>query len=195
MKTTSRFLLISAVFLLVTAAGAQAHTIPGDVHGFGSGFGHPLHGFDHILAMLAVGLWAAQLGGRARWLVPASFVGVMALGGALAMAGLRVPFTEAGILLSVLVLGILVAVAARFPLAASMAVAGLFAFFHGHSHGTEMPANAVGYAYGVGFMVATALLHAGGIGIGTLAQQSAKQPVIRYAGAAIAVAGLCLWAF
>src|ERR1039458_3064280 len=122
MKTTSRFLLISAVFLLVTVAGAQAHNIPGDVHGFGSGFGHPLHGFDHILAMLAVGLWAAQLGGRARWLVPASFVGVMALGGALAMAGLRVPFTEAGILLSVLVLGFLVAVAARFSLAASLAV-------------------------------------------------------------------------
>jgi urease accessory protein len=195
MKTTSRFLLISAVFLFVTAAGAQAHIIPGDVHGFGSGFGHPLSGLDHILAMFAVGLWAAQLGGRARWLVPASFVSVMALGGVLAMAGLRVPFTEAGILLSVLVLGILVAVAARFPLAASMAVVGLFAFFHGHSHGTEMPANAVGCAYGAGFALATALLHASGIGIGTLAQQSAKQPVIRFAGAAIAVTGICLWAF
>ena len=195
MKTTLRSLLISAVFLLVTAAGAQAHIIPGDVRGFGSGFGHPLSGLDHILAMFAVGLWAAQLGGRARWLVPASFVGVMALGGALAMAGLRVPFTETGILLSVLVLGLLVAVAARFPLVGSMAIVGLFAFFHGHSHGTEMPANAVGYAYGAGFALATALLHAGGIGIGTLAQQSAKQPVIRFAGAAIAVAGICLWAF
>jgi urease accessory protein len=195
MKAMSRSLLVSAVLLLLTGAGAQAHVVPGDVHGFGSGLAHPLHGLDHILAMVAVGLWAAQLGGRARWSVPASFVGVMAFGGALAMAGWRVPFTEEGILLSVLVLGILVAVAARFPLAASMAIVGLFAFFHGHSHGTEMPANAVGYAYGAGFAVATALLHACGIGIGRLAQQFAKQPVIRFAGAAIAVAGICLWAF
>ncbi|MGO9609689.1 MAG: HupE/UreJ family protein, partial [Verrucomicrobiia bacterium] len=135
MKTTLRSLLISAVVLLLTSAGAHAHIIPGDVRGFGSGFAHPLHGLDHILAMVAVGLWAAQLGGRARWLVPASFVGVMAVGGALAMAGLRVPFAEEGILLSVLVLLILVAVAALFPLASSMAIVGLFAFFHGHSHG------------------------------------------------------------
>src|SRR6266404_6118289 len=140
-KTMSRTLLVSGVILFVTSAGAHAHWVPGDVHGFGSGFAHPLHGLDHVLAMIAVGLWAAQLGGRARWLVPASFVGVMALGGTLAMAGLRVPFLEAGILLSVLVLGILIAVAARFPLAGSMAIVGIFAFFHGHSHGMEMPVN------------------------------------------------------
>src|SRR5271170_4071160 len=130
MKMISRALWISGAFLLLTCVGTQAHILPNDVHGFGSGFAHPLHGLDHILAMTAVGLWAGQLGGRARWLVPASFVGVMILGGALAMAGLRVPFTEEGILLSVLVLGILVAVAARFPLPASMAIVGLFAFFH-----------------------------------------------------------------
>ena len=129
-----------------------------------------------------------------RWLVPASFVGVMALGGALAMAGLRVPFTEEGILLSVLVLGILVAVTARFPLAASMAIVGSFAFFHGHSHGAEMPANAVGYAYGLGFALATVMLHASGIGL-SCAVQSVRLPVVRWAGAAIAVAGICLWAF
>jgi len=195
MKTTLRSLLISAVVLLLTSAGAHAHVIPGDVHGFGSGFAHPLHGLDHILAMVAVGLWAAQLGGRARWLVPASFIGVMALGGALAMAGLRVPFTEEGIMLSLLVFGILIAVAARFPLAASMAIVGLFAFFHGHTHGTEMPANAVGCAYGAGFVLATAMLHATGLAIGVSAQQFAKVPVLRFAGAAIAVAGICLWAF
>jgi urease accessory protein len=194
MKTISRSLLISAVFLLFSSMGAHAHVIPGDVRGFGSGFAHPLLGLDHILAMTAVGLWAAQLGGRARWLVPASFVGVMALGGALAMAGLRVPFTEEGILLSVLVLGILIAVAVRFPLVVSMAIVGLLAFFHGHSHGTEMPANAVGYAYGAGFMLATAGLHACGIGLAYLAQ-SIRLPVVRWAGAAIAVAGVCLWAF
>lgn len=194
-KTISRFLLVSAFILLLTSAGAQAHIIPGDVHGFGSGFAHPLHGLDHILVMIAVGLWAAQLGGRARWLVPASFVGVMALGGALAMSGLRVPFTEEGILLSVLVMGILIAVAARFPLPASMAIVGLFAFFHGHSHGMEMPVNAVGLAYGAGFALATALLHACGIGMGMLAHQCARPPVIRFAGAAITVAGVCLWVF
>jgi urease accessory protein len=194
MKTISRSLLLSAVFLLLTSAGAHAHVIPGDVRGFGNGFAHPLHGLDHILAMVAVGFWAAQLGGRARWLVPASFVGVMALGGALAVSGLRVPFTEEGILLSVLVLGILVAMAARFPLAVSMAIVGLFAFFHGHSHGAEMPANAVGCAYGAGFVLATVGLQACGIVTADLLQL-VKVPVVRWAGATIAVAGLCLWAF
>src|ERR1035438_6247627 len=194
MKMMWRSFLISAAFLFFTCAGAHAHLIPGDVRGFGSGFAHPLHGLDHILVMVAVGLWAAQLGGRARWLVPASFVGVMVLGGALAMAGLHMPFTEEGILLSVLVLGILVAVAARFPLLASMAIVGIFAFFHGHSHGTEMPANAIGYAYGAGFALATVLLHASGIGLAHVVK-SVKLPVVRWAGAAIAVAGICLWAF
>jgi len=118
----------------------------------------------------------------------------MALGGALAMAGLRVPFTEEGILLSILVLGILIAVAARFPLAVSMVIVGLLAFFHGHSHGTEMPASAVGYAYGTGFMLATAGLHAFGIGLAYLVQPL-RLPVVRWAGAAIAVVGICLWAF
>jgi urease accessory protein len=194
MKTIWRSLGISAVVLLLTSVAVQAHILPNDVHGFGSGFAHPLHGLDHILAMVAVGLWAGQMGGRARWLVPASFVVVMALGGALAMAGLRVPYTEEGILLSVLVLGILIAVAARFPLSASMAIVGIFAFFHGHSHGMEMPANAIGYAYGTGFILATVLLHAVGIGLAYVTQ-SVKLPVVRWAGAAIAVAGICLWAF
>lgn len=194
MKMISRVLWISATFLLLTGGGAQAHILPNDVHGFGSGFAHPLHGLDHILAMVAVGLWAGQLGGRARWLVPASFVFVMAIGGALAMAGLRVPYTEEGILLSVLVMGILIAVAARFPLPASMAIVGIFAFFHGHSHGMEMPANAVGYAYGAGFILATAVLQAVGIGL-AYAVHNVKLPVVRWAGAAIAVAGICLWAF
>jgi urease accessory protein len=194
MKTVSRSLLISAVLLLLTSAGAQAHILSNDVRGFGSGFAHPLHGLDHILAMVAVGLWAGQLGGRARWLVPASFVVVMTLGGAVAMAGLHVPFTEEGILLSVLMLGILIAVAARFPLTASIAIVGLFAFFHGHSHGMEMPANAIVYAYGAGFALATVLLHASGIGL-AYAVKTVKLPVVRWAGAAIAVAGTCLWGF
>src|ERR1051326_4475802 len=138
MKTMFRTPWISAVGLFLTSVSAHAHWVPGDVHGFGNGFVHPLHGLDHMLAMIAVGLWAGQLGGRARWFVPASFVGVMALGGALAMAGLRVPFREEGIMLSLLVFGVLITVAARFPLAASLAIVGLFAFFHGPSHGTGM---------------------------------------------------------
>jgi urease accessory protein len=194
MKAILRSFFITAVLLLLASTGAQAHILPNDVNGFGSGFAHPLHGLDHILVMVAVGLWAGQLGGRARWLVPASFVVVMALGGALAMAGLRVPYTEEGILLSVLVLGVLVAVAARFPLPACMAIVGIFAFFHGHSHGMEMPANAVGYAYGAGFILATVLLHAVGIGL-AYAMHSVKLPVVRWAGAVIAVTGICLWAF
>src|SRR5579862_8685433 len=104
MKTLSRSLLMSGVLLLFGAAVAEAHILPNDVHGFGNGFAHPLSGWDHVLAMFAVGLWAAQLGGRARWLVPASFVAVMAFGGALGMAGLHVPYTEEGIILSILVL-------------------------------------------------------------------------------------------
>src|ERR1700689_666247 len=107
MKAILRSFFITAVLLLLASTGAQAHILPNDVNGFGSGFAHPLHGLDHILVMVAVGLWATQIGGRAQWLVPLSFLGVMALGGTLAMAGLRVPFTEGGILLSILVMGIL----------------------------------------------------------------------------------------
>lgn len=193
MRMILRSFLISAVLLLVTCAGAQAHVIPGDVRGFGNGFAHPLHGLDHLLAMTAVGLWAAQLGGRARWLVPASFVGVMIVGAALAMSGLRIAFAEEGILLSVLGFGILITVAARFPLAASMAIVGLFALLHGHSHGTEMPDSAVGFAYGAGFALATAALHGCGIGL-ACAAQSVRVPAVRWAGATIAMAGICLWA-
>ena len=193
MKMMLRSFLISAAFLFFTCAGAHAHLVPGDVGGFSRGFAHRLHGLDHLLAMTAVGLWAVQLGGRARWLVPASFVGVMIVGGALAMSGLRIPFVEEGVFLSVLVLGILITVAARFPVAASMAIVGLFAIFHGHSHGTEMPVNAVGFAYGAGFALATAALHGCGIGLACVAQ-SVRLPVVRWAGAAIAVAGICLWA-
>jgi urease accessory protein len=193
MRMMLRSFLFSVVFLFSTCAGAHAHLIPGDARGFGSGFAHPLHGLDHLLAMIAVGLWAAQLGGRARWAVPASFMGVMIVGAALAMSGLRLPFVEEGVLLSVLVLGFLITFASRFPLAASMAIVGLFAIFHGHSHGTEIPVNAVGFAYGAGFALATAALHGCGIGLGCLAR-FVSLPVVRWAGAGIAVAGICLWA-
>ena len=182
---------IALATFLSLAAFAQAHPGHG-AGGFANGFAHPLHGLDHVLAMLAVGLWAAQLGGRAKWLVPASFTGVMALGGALGMAGVALPFAEQGIAASVLILGVLIAAAVRLPLAASMGIVGLFALCHGHAHGAEMPVNAVGAVYALGFTAATALLHGCGIGLGVMMQGTAKADWLRAGGVAISAAGLLL---
>lgn len=187
-KTASLLTLLTLVPML-----ASAHPGHGMGNSFVGGFGHPLSGFDHLLAMLAVGLWAAQLGGRSIWAVPAAFVGMMSLGGILGMTGLPLPMVEAGILASVLVLGILIATAARLPLTASMALVGLFALCHGHAHGTEIPVATSGLAYGFGFVLATAALHVCGVGLGLLAHKRFSIPALRYAGAAIAVAGFCLW--
>lgn len=185
-------------FALLALAGltpflVQAHHLPGESNGFASGLGHPIHGLDHVLAMVAVGLWAAQLGGRAVWLVPAAFVILMTVGGALGMAGIHLPMVETGILTSVLVLGVLIAAAKRLPLVASMAVVGIFALFHGFAHGAEMPVSSSAFSYGLGFVLATALLHAAGVGLGLAMRKRATLPMIRFAGAAITVAGLCLW--
>jgi urease accessory protein len=189
--TNCKFAAALAV-LALTPVLAQAHPIPGEIHSFRGGFIHPLSGLDHILAMVAVGLWAAQLGGRALYLVPAAFVSLMAVGGAMGMAGVQLPMVEAGILASILVLGLLIAAAVRLPVAAGMAIVGLFALFHGHAHGTELPAAATGVTYAMGFMLATVLLHACGIGLGLLAQKKLPAPAVRFAGAAIVVAGVCL---
>jgi urease accessory protein len=181
-----------ALFAL-TPILAHAHHLPGEAAGFASGLGHPLLGLDHLLAMVAVGLWAAQLGGRSLWLVPAAFVSLMTVGGALGMLGVHLPMVEAGILASVLLLGLLIAASARLPVFGAMALVGLFAIFHGHAHGAEMPAGASGISYALGFALATAALHGCGIGLGLLARKHASAPVLRFAGAAIALAGLCLW--
>jgi urease accessory protein len=187
----SRLLPLLAVFLL--PALAQAHPgVPGHTHGFVNGLAHPLTGLDHICAMVAVGLWAAQRGGRALWLVPAVFVSVMILGGALGLAAVPVPFVEPGIAASVLVLGVLIAAAVRLPLPASALLVGLFALFHGYAHGAEMPGSASGLAYGLGFVAATASLHLLGIGLGLLAQRFGSARLVRYAGAAIAACGIYL---
>ncbi len=158
--------IIAALSLVPTAA--FAHTGVGDGHGFVHGFAHPLGGLDHILAMVTVGLFAWQLGGRALWLVPASFVLAMTAGGALGMADISVPFVELGIAASILVLGIIVAAGVKAPVAVAMGLVGAFAIFHGHAHGTEMPIDASGAAYAAGFVLATALLHASGIALGML---------------------------
>ena len=161
-----RFAAPLAAVALLAPTAALAHTGVGDTSGFGHGFGHPISGMDHVLAMVMVGVFAAQLGGRALWLVPATFVAVMALGGALGAAGVDVPFVETGIALSVIVLGAVVALNVKAPVAAAMGLVGLFAVFHGHAHGAEMPEDAGGLAYAAGFMLATALLHATGLGFG-----------------------------
>ena len=189
---TPKFASLVALFALMPIL-AQAHPGHGPANSFLSGLNHPLHGLDHILAMVAVGLWASQLGGRSLWAVPATFVGVMMAGGALGMMGLPLPLVETGILLSVLVLGVLIASAARLPLAASMGVVGLFALFHGYAHGTEIPLAASGLSYGFGFVAATTLLHASGIALGLAAQKMVTASAVRFAGVAIAICGLCLW--
>ena len=129
---------------------------------------HPLSGLDHQLAMILVGIFAYQLGGRALWLVPLAFIAMMAVGGFLGVTATPVPFVEIGIALSVVVLGAIVAFGIKAPVAMAMGLVGLFAIFHGHAHGTEMPMDVSGAAYGAGFMLATALLHAVGVGMGML---------------------------
>ena len=168
-------LSLAAALLMLAATAAQAHTGVGGTAGFAHGFAHPLGGIDHVLVMVAVGLFAAQLGGRALWLVPLSFVSVMMAGGALGMAGVAMPFVEIGIGLSVVVLGLAVAFGLHLPTAAAMALVGLFAIFHGHAHGAEMPESASGLAYGAGFVLATALLHALGIGSVSVSAGPARQ--------------------
>lgn len=183
--------LALAATLLPTLA--LAHTGVGHTAGFLHGFEHPIFGLDHVLAMVAVGIFAWQLGGRAIWLVPLTFVLVMAVGGALGVAGIDVPYVETGIALSVIVLGAVVALGIKAPVAVAMGLVGLFAIFHGHAHGAEMPADASGLAYGVGFMLGTALLHLAGLalgyGIAAVGDRYGKL-VVRGAGAAIAVAGI-----
>jgi len=161
-----RRLSLAAALLIAAATAAHAHTGVGSTAGLAHGFVHPLGGIDHVLVMVAVGLFAVHLGGRALWLVPLSFISMMILGGAFGMAGIGLPFAEIGIGLSVVVLGLAVAFEFHLPTAAAMALVGLFAIFHGHAHGAEMPETVSGLAYGAGFGAATVLLHAAGIGIG-----------------------------
>jgi len=169
---------------------ALAHTGVGATSGFAAGFSHPLAGLDHMLAMIAVGMWAAQLGGRALWLVPMSFVLTMMLGGALGMAHIHLPLVEQGIMVSVLVLGVMVAAAFRLSAPAGALLVAVFAVFHGHAHGTEMPMTAAGLSYGAGFALATAMLHVTGIGFGTALQRFRWARMVRLAGAVIVVSGL-----
>jgi urease accessory protein len=181
-------LVLSAPLL----AGAHP-ALPGHTHGFASGLLHPLTGWDHLLAMTAVGVWAVGCGRRAMRLLPLAFVSTMIVGGMLGMAGLgRVPLIEQGIAASVLILGIFIAMAAQLPLPAGAFIVGMFALFHGYAHGSEMPATASGWLYGVGFVLATLGLQVLGIGLGLTAQRLNSWKLVRCAGAAIAVCGVYL---
>ncbi len=184
---------IAAFMVLGTPAIAFAHTGVGEASGLLNGLAHPLGGLDHLCAMIGVGLWAAQRGGRAIWLVPLAFVLVMAIGGLLGTMAIGLPLVEPGIVASVLILGILIAAAVRLPLLLSVLIVGTFALFHGHAHGAEMLHTYSALAYGIGFIITTTALHACGIGLGLLARQSGSVWLIRYAGAAIFLGGLCLF--
>ncbi|MFM2281842.1 MAG: hypothetical protein RLZZ444_4073 [Pseudomonadota bacterium] len=158
-------LSLSIAALATTAMPAFAHLNPEEHGSFMSGLSHPLFGADHILAMVAVGLWAAQIGGKARWLVPLTFVATMCLGFGLSLSGIGLPFVEPAILASVIGLGLLVALAIKIPTIASAVIVAAFALFHCHAHGGEL-GSATALQFGLGFALSTALLHAAGVAIG-----------------------------
>ncbi|RUW44252.1 HupE/UreJ family protein [Mesorhizobium sp. M1A.F.Ca.ET.072.01.1.1] len=179
---------LAAILFLAAAMPAYAHVGVGTTSSFTAGFMHPLSGLDHMTVMIAVGLWAAMKGSKAVWAWPLAFVGVMVAGAALGMLQVPVPFVEPGILASVVALGLLVALAVDLPVSAGVAIIGLFALFHGHAHGTEVPENAGGLEYMAGFAVATALLH--GIGIAAALGLGLRfRALARLAGAACATVG------
>jgi urease accessory protein len=187
---------LTAVFVLAPAI-ALAHAGHGDTSGLMHGLTHPITGIDHVLAMVAVGVLSAQLSGRALWLVPLSFVGVMAVAGGFGMAGIQLPFAEAGIALSVIVLGLAVAFRLNLPVLAAMALVGFFAVFHGYVHGAEMPAAASGLPYAAGFVGATALLHGVGVGLGLLVGLEGGKlgrRVVQAGGGAMALLGIAVLA-
>jgi urease accessory protein len=185
---------IALPFLAILAPSiAYAHVGFGETSGFSHGLTHPAAGLDHLCTMIAVGLWAAQMGGRAIWAVPAAFVCIVLLGGAFGIMGTHFPFIEPGIGLSVLILGVLIAAAVRLPLPASIVIGGMFALCHGHAHGAEMQESMSGLAYAGGFILATGLLHASGIGLGIAIERVAASRFVRFAGATIALCGITLW--
>jgi urease accessory protein len=190
-KTVIQVSCLLAAFALA-ASPALAHTTAGVTLGFESGFIHPLTGLDHILAMVAVGIWGAQLGLPAIWLLPVTFPLVMSIGGVLGVRGVPIPGVEFGVAASAVVLGAMILLVARPPLWVAAIIVGAFAIFHGHAHGTELPHAARPLAYGAGFVLSTGLLHVTGISIGLINKWQLGGRVLRVAGAAISVAGIFL---
>jgi urease accessory protein len=193
--TNLRAAQIALPLLLLWPTGASAHILGNEAGGFISGFVHPISGLDHILAMVSVGLWGAQLGPPAIWALPVTFPIVMAFGGMLGLMGVPLPGTEIGIALSAIGLGAMVAGEVRPPLWIAAALVAFFAIFHGHAHGTELPPDESGVLYSIGFVVATGLLHLTGVGIGLIHRWRAGEVTLRLGGAGVAIAGcVFLWA-
>lgn len=182
---------LAALFTAI-ATPAFAHVGIGSTASFAAGIAHPLSGLDHITVMVVVGLWAALKDGRALWIWPVTFVGVMLVGGTLGMAHVPVPLVEPGSLASVIALGLLVALAIDLPVAAGAAIIGAFALLHGHAHGAEVGENVGGIEYMAGFALATVFLHAIGIAFALLMLRAALRPAIRVAGATCALVGVSL---
>jgi urease accessory protein len=176
--------------LLALSYGGAAFAHPGHADGAMAGLLHPLTGIDHILAMLAVGLWGAQLGGRAQWLLPASFVAFLTLGGTLGMSGAALPMVEAGIVTSVLLLGLLIGFAVKLKTMPAALIVGGFAVFHGYAHGAEMPAMSNAWLYALGFVAASAALHGAGLWLGRAVRPDSRW--LRSGGGLISLAGIWL---
>ena len=188
MRNPTRFL--TAVFLMLASGTALAH--PGhDVSGLAAGLVHPFTGMDHLLAMVAVGLWAAQGGKRKVWLLPATFMTTLVLGAVIAMQWPSLPMVETGIAVSVLALGLLVSLSMQLPAMPSVAIIALFGLLHGYAHGLELPESAAPAAYALGFLAATATLHLGGIAAG-IATRNRYTLLSRLLGSAIAFSGVFL---
>jgi urease accessory protein len=181
-----------ALATLLAPVPAFAHVGVGSTASFAAGIAHPFSGVDHMTVMVAVGLWAALKGGRALWIWPAAFVGVLLIGGALGMAHVALPFVEPAILASVVAIGILVALAVDLPVWAGAAVVALFALFHGHAHGTEVAETVRGFEYMAGFAVATATLHAIGIALGVGLSRAHMRGLVRAGGLACVLVGAAL---
>ncbi|MBI3992967.1 MAG: HupE/UreJ family protein [Candidatus Lambdaproteobacteria bacterium] len=188
-----------AAGLMFAAQTLWAHPLGSLAGGFAPGFAHPLGGMDHVLAMVAVGLWAAQRGGRYVWLLPMSFLGVMLAGGLLGVWGMPLPAVESGIAASVAVLGLLIAMAARLSALPTLILVAGFALFHGHAHGTELAAGSAAAAYAAGFATATAALHLAGLALGASVNRLATlRPLLtvsawRLSGGVIALTGAALF--
>ena len=180
----------AALLAFLWAPAALAHVGQGEAFGLLTGFAHPISGPDHVLAMVAVGLWGAQLGAPAIWVLPIAFPLVMALGGMLGFLGVPVPGIEYGIAASAILLGAAVAFEVRPPIVVAALLVGVFAIFHGHAHGTELPPGQSALLYSMGFVIATGCLHAIGIGIGTVHRRPWGQKLLRAAGTAVAAGGV-----
>jgi urease accessory protein len=183
-------LVLAALGVLVFPVAAFAHQETGSITGIVSGLKHPVSGMDHVLAMIAVGLWGAQLGAPAIWVLPVAFPMVMAFGGMLGLMGISLPGIEVGIAVSAIVLGAMIVTESRPPLWIAAALVGFFAIFHGHAHGTELPAGSSGLLYSIGFVASTGTLHGVGIALGLAHAFRGGRLAVRAAGAVVSAAGV-----